>query len=53
MSEKKKTFEESMEELERGMKISKECKETLDNAEKKITILLNDEEKDFAPLEQE
>lgn len=74
MSEKKKTFEESMEELEkiakelenenltldesiekfeRGMKISKECKETLDKAEKKITILLNDEEKDFAPLEQE
>ena len=54
MSEKKKTFEESMAELEKiakelesdnltldesikkfeeGMKLSKECKETLDNAE--------------------
>lgn len=74
MSEKKKTFEESMAELEKiakelesdnltldesikkfeeGMKLSKECKETLDNAEKKITILINDEEKDFTPLNQE
>ena len=74
MSEKKKTFEESMAELEKiakelesdnltldesikkfeeGMKLSKECKETLDNAEKKITILINDEEKDFKPLNQE
>ena len=35
------------------MKLSKECKETLDNAEKKITILINDEEKDFTPLNQE
>ena len=74
MSEKKKTFEESMAELEKiakdlesdnltldesikkfeeGMKLSKECKETLNNAEKKITILINDEEKDFTPLNQE
>ena len=74
MSEKKKTFEESMAELEKiakdlesdnltldesikkfeeGMKLSKECKETLDNAEKKITILINDEEQDFTPLNQE
>ena len=30
-----------------GMKISRECREILDNAEKKITILLEGEEKDF------
>ena len=29
--------------FEEGMKISKECNKMLENAEKKITILLNDE----------
>ena len=29
--------------FEEGMKISKECSKMLENAEKKITILLNDE----------
>ena len=29
--------------FEEGMKISKECSQMLENAEKKITILLNDE----------
>ena len=33
--------------FEDGMKISRECREILDNAEKKITILLEGEEKDF------
>ena len=45
------TLDESIEKFEKGMKLSKKCKETLDNAEKKITILINDEEKDFAPAE--
>ena len=47
------TLDESIKKFEEGMKLSKECKETLDNAEKKITILINDEEKDFTPLNQE
>ena len=33
----------SVKKFEEGMKISKECSKMLENAEKKITILLNDE----------
>ena len=47
------TLDESIEKFEKGMKLSKKCKETLDNAEKKITILINDEEKDFTPSKEE
>ncbi len=34
------TLEESMKRFEDGMKLSKHCSEILDNAEKKITIIL-------------
>lgn len=47
------SLEESIKKFEKGMKLSKECKETLDNAEKKITILINDEEKDFIPSNED
>ncbi|MCI8655083.1 MAG: exodeoxyribonuclease VII small subunit [Clostridia bacterium] len=44
-------LDESVEEFEKGMKISKECNKILENAEKRITILLqkdgNIEEEDF------
>ncbi len=36
-------LDESVVKFEEGMKISKECNKMLENAEKKITILLNDE----------
>ncbi len=36
-------LDDSMIKFEEGMKISKECNKMLENAEKKITILLNDE----------
>ena len=45
------SLEESVKIFEKGMKISKECNEILEWAEKKITILLNNngeiQEKDF------
>lgn len=46
------TLDESVELFEKGMKISKECNEKLENAEKRITILINaedGEEKNFIP----
>lgn len=36
-------LDESVKKFETGMKISKECSKILENAEKRITILLNDE----------
>lgn len=39
----KLNLDESVIKFEEGMKISKECNKMLENAEKKITILLNDE----------
>ena len=47
------SLDESIKKFEKGMSVSKQCKETLDNAEKKITILINDEEKDFTPSKEE
>lgn len=41
------TLDESVKKFEEGMAISKACKEMLDEAERKITILINDEEKEF------
>ena len=36
-------LDDSVVKFEEGMKIAKECNKMLENAEKKITILLNDE----------
>ena len=38
------TLDESMEKFEEGMKLSKKCSEVLENAEKKIKILIKDGE---------
>ena len=46
------TLDDSIEKFENGMKISKECKEMLDNVEKRITVLIDGEEKDFKPEEE-
>lgn len=45
------TLDESVKKFEQGMKISKQCKEMLDKAEKKITILIGDKEQEFTPEE--
>jgi exodeoxyribonuclease VII small subunit len=41
------SLNDSVKKFEEGMKISQECKKVLDEAEKKITILIDDTEKDF------
>ena len=41
------SLDESVKKFEEGMKISKQCKKILDETEKKITILIDDSEKDF------
>lgn len=48
------SLDDSVELFEQGMKISKECNSKLENAEKRITILLdteNLEEENFVPDE--
>lgn len=51
------SLEESVKIFEKGMKISKECNEILEETEKRITILLNNngeiQEKDFLYEEKE
>lgn len=48
-------LEESLDKFEEGMKLSKKCNEIIENAEKKITILLEKdgklEEEDFSAEE--
>lgn len=38
----------AVEKFEEGMKLSKQCSEILENAEKKITILINDGKNNFS-----
>lgn len=49
------SLDESVKLFEEGMKISKKCNEILENAEKRITILINEnnilQEEDFNPEE--
>ena len=48
-------LEESLSKFEEGMKLSKQCNEMIENAEKKITILLQKDgeinEENFTPQE--
>ncbi len=41
-------LDKSVEMFEEGMKLSKKCSEILENAEKKITILINDGKDNFS-----
>lgn len=41
------TLDESVEKFEEGMKLSKQCSKTLEEAEKRITILLKNENGDI------
>lgn len=40
-------LDKAVEKFEEGMKLSKKCSEILENAEKKITILINDGKDNF------
>lgn len=46
-------LETSVKKFEQGMELSKKCNEILEKAEKKITILIDGEEKDFDVKESE
>lgn len=41
------TLDDSIEKFEEGMNLSKKCKQMLDSAEKKITILIGNKEDEF------
>ena len=47
------SLNDSVKKFEEGMKISQDCKKVLDEAEKKITILIDDTEKDLEVDEEE
>ena len=47
------SLDESIKKFEEGMKISKDLNDYLDEAEKKITILIDDTEKDLEVDEEE
>ena len=50
------SLDESVNKFEEGMKLSKKCNDLLDSAEKKITMLINNngkiEEENFVPNEE-
>ena len=47
-----KSLDESIELFETGIKLSKECNDILDKAEKKVSVLINGEKQDFAVSEE-
>ena len=49
----KLSLNDSVKKFEEGMKISQDCKKVLDEAEKKITILIDDTERDLEIDEEE
>jgi exodeoxyribonuclease VII small subunit len=49
----KLSLNDSVKKFEEGMKIYQDCKKVLDEAEKKITILIDDTEKDLEVDEED
>lgn len=43
---------ESLDLFEKGIKLSKECNDMLDKAEKKVSVLINGEKQDFIAEEE-
>ena len=43
----------SVKKFEEGMALSQKCNKMLEDAEKKITILIDGEEKNFVPMQEE
>lgn len=46
-------LDDSVKLFEEGMEISRKCNEILQKAEKKITVIIDGQEKDFKPSEDE
>ncbi len=46
------SLEESVKKFEEGMNLSKQCKDSLDKAEKQITILIDGQDKEFDPNQE-
>ncbi len=46
------SLDESVKKFQEGMNLSKQCKDTLDKAEKQITILVDGQEKEFDPNQE-
>ena len=44
-----KSLDESIALFEEGIKLSKECNDILDKAEKKVSVLIDGEKQDFIP----
>ena len=47
------SLDASVKKFEEGMELSKKCNEMLQNAEKKITVLINGEEQNFSVNNEE
>lgn len=47
-----KSLDESIALFEEGIKLSKECNDILDKAEKKVSVLIDGEKQDFIPSEE-
>jgi exodeoxyribonuclease VII small subunit len=47
------SLDESLALFEQGVKLAKSCREQLDNAEKKVKILVNGEKEDFEVNEEQ
>lgn len=46
------SLDESVKKFQEGMNLSKQCKDSLDKAEKQITILIDGQEKEFDPNQE-
>ena len=46
-------LDESLELFEKGIKLSRDCNEMLDKAEKKVSVLIGGEKQDFIGEEEE
>ena len=46
------SLDESIALFEEGIKLSKECNDYLDKAEKKVSVLIDGEKQDFIPSEE-
>ena len=46
------SLDDSLKLFEEGIKLSKSCHEMLENAEKKVSVLINGEKQEFGDMEQ-
>ncbi len=46
------SLDDSVKLFEEGMELSKKCNESLQKAEKKITVIIDEQEKNFIPSEE-